>query len=66
MVPPCTVKVNDGIGSLGKAKRNLILGKIPDINTDINIFLLYIYIYIYMSLGISLPFCAEEGRCTVL
>jgi hypothetical protein len=32
MVPPWTVKVNDGIASLGKAEKNLILEKIPAIN----------------------------------
>ena len=44
MVPPCSVKVDDRIASLGKTKKNFILGKIPAI---------MIYIHINQSLGIK-------------
>jgi hypothetical protein len=43
MVPPCTVKVNDGIASLGKAE-NFTLGKIPVI------IMLFVLKYIYKTI----------------
>jgi hypothetical protein len=51
MVPPWTVKVNDRMTYLGKAKKNFILGNITAIN------MLFLLLLIYnRPLGVSPPF----------